>query len=639
MRKWIWMLLLATTCVMILSWCGKEEVTQEVVKKPYYLTIEPVTKSDRAGTITKNAKVLGTSEITITSLVAGRINALPVKLGSTVGNGQTLAQITDTNGTIRFGVEKSQLAVDSAQNSYAVQKANLEKQIKDSQLALERAQVWLTSTLDDAAQQRDKIKFDLANVNANVAGSNTQLQLEKLQKDLAKAQLDYQTKLDADSQNLTNYTITAWNINTDVNNLVTDIITESDKVLWVSEEFRSYNDNYEVYLAGKDLASLFKAKDSLLTLRGLQDDLDLLSKTPIDQDNIVTYLNSYRTILSTVNDLVTSMKDVLIATPPSLQLPQSAIDGLVALFNGLAAKSSGITSGITAQVNGISSFVATYQQSQQSIAQQINILKDQIGIAQKWLEDAQFTTQLGADRSTIALDAGIQNAQLNVDASKLNNNFVQNTKDLNLQTIQNQLQSAKIALKELDFNQGKYRVSAPIAGIISDVLVDVWQDVNPWTPIATIVSNSQQLEISVTQSELQYLTKGQQVSISNEFQTGSATIDTISPIANKQWNYTIIISLKNNNFSVGSFVDVAIPLYKWMIMIPLNAVNIVDINRGQINLWDGTSVIQRTVWLGWVYGNMIQVQDMIEAGLMLITSDVNNYDSAKYERVIKDDKS
>gem|GEM_PF-3172099 len=112
-----------------------------MIKKPYYLTVEPLTKSDRAGTITKNAKVLGTSEITITSLVAGRVNTLPVKLGSMVGNGQTLAQITDTNGTIRFGVEKSQLAVDSAQNSYVVQKATLEKQIKDSQLALERAQV------------------------------------------------------------------------------------------------------------------------------------------------------------------------------------------------------------------------------------------------------------------------------------------------------------------------------------------------------------------------------------------------------------------------------------------------------------------------------------------------------------------
>jgi len=635
MRKWIWMLMLIMICISMLSWCGKEEVTQEVIKKPYYLTVEPLTKSDRAGTITKNAKVLGTSEITITSLVAGRVNTLPVKLGSMVGNGQTLAQITDTNGTIRFGVEKSQLAVDSAQNSYVVQKATLEKQIKDSQLALERAQVWLTSTLDDATQQRDKIEFDLANVNANVAWSNTQLQLEKLQKDLIKAQLDYQTKLDADSQNITNFTITAGNIFTDVNNLVTDIITESDKVLWVSNEFRNFNDNYEVYLGGKDLGSLFRAKDVLVALRGLQNDLDELGTTPITQDNIVQYLNSYRRILDTVNLLVSSMKDLLIATPPSLQLPQSGIDWLIALFNGLASKSSAITSSITAQVNGITTFVVTYQQGQQSIAQQINILKDQIGIAQKWLEDAQFTTQLGADRSTIALDAGIQNAQLTVDGATIATNFVQNTKDLNLQSIQNQLESAKIALRELDFNQNKYRVSAPIAGIISDVLVDVWQDVNPGTPIATIVSNSQQLEVNMTRSELEYITVWQTVVVSNEFQTGNAVIETIARVADKDGTFKLVIALRDDIFSVGSFVDVEIPLYEGNIMIPINAVNIVDANRGQIYLWDGSKIINQSVTLGQIFGIMVAITDPIQPWMMLITSDIENYDETKYILEVK----
>gem|GEM_PF-3567295 len=74
------------------------------------------------------------------------------------------------------------------------------------------------------------------------------------------------------------------------------------------------------------MGSLFRAKDVLVALRGLQNDLDELGTTPITQDNIVQYLNSYRRILDTVNLLVSSMKDLLIATPPSLQLPQSGID-------------------------------------------------------------------------------------------------------------------------------------------------------------------------------------------------------------------------------------------------------------------------------------------------------------------------
>jgi multidrug resistance efflux pump len=85
--------------------------------------------------------VIGTSEIVITSQVAGRITSLPAGLGANVSNGQTVVQLLDTAGSIRFGLERSQLAARSAQDSYAVQKANLEKQIADSQIALQRAQL------------------------------------------------------------------------------------------------------------------------------------------------------------------------------------------------------------------------------------------------------------------------------------------------------------------------------------------------------------------------------------------------------------------------------------------------------------------------------------------------------------------
>jgi len=77
----------------------------------------------------------------------------------------------------------------------------------------------------------EKLDYDLTNVDANASGSSTQLQLQKLQKDLAKAQFDYQTKLDVDNQTLDNFIKTAGNINTDITNLMSDVVTESDKLL------------------------------------------------------------------------------------------------------------------------------------------------------------------------------------------------------------------------------------------------------------------------------------------------------------------------------------------------------------------------------------------------------------------------
>lgn len=624
--------------VLILAWCGKAPVTDELVKQPYYLTVQALTKSDQAGMITKNAKVIGTSEIIINSQVAGRVNAINSNLWASVSNGQTLVQLTDTAGAIRFGLEKTQLAARSAEDNYAVQKANLEKQIADSQIALQRAQLWYTSTASDADKQLEKLDYDLTNVDGSALGSSTQLQLQKLQKDLTKAKFDYQTKLDADSQTLNNFIKTAGNINTDISNLMGDIVTESDKILGVSNEWKSYNDSYEVYLGVKDFSTKMKAEDALNNLITLQEKLDQLANTMITQENLVVYLSSYSDIIRGINTLVTEMKNVLTATVASASLSQAGIDGMSAQYNGLAARSSGITASITAQINGINSFLTSYEQSQQSLAQQIEILKDQIALAQKWLDDAQFTTQIGADRTKAALDTNLQNAQLTVDSSKLSNDFVTNTKNLTLQTIQNQLASAQVALREFEFNAAKYTVRSPIRGIVSDVLVDVWQEVSPWTPLARVVSNTQQLEINMTESELKYLSIWQAVIVANEYQTGSAVVDTVARVASKDGSFKVIISLKDDVFSVGSFVDVQIPLYEWDIMIPINAVTIVDKNRGQINLRDGASIINQTVTLGNIFGTMIAITDELPMGVMLITSSVDNYDEAKYLLEVKERK-
>lgn len=621
--------------VLLLAWCGKPEVIEELVKQPYYLTVQPLTKSDQAGTITKNAKVLGTSEIVITSQVAGRVTSISTDIGANVSNGQMLIKMTDTVGSIRFGLEKTQLAMQSAQNSYDVQKANLEKQIQDAQIALQRSQLAADTTRSDTSKQLEKIDYDLTNVNGSSSGSSTQIQLENLTKQLTKAQLDYQTKLDADSQTLDNFIITAGNINTDIRNLMSDVVTESDKLLWVSDEWRSYNDAYEVYLGAKDFASKNKAENALRELQSLQDDLDTLSTTTITQDNLVSYLSSYNTIISSMNTLIREMKNVFTATIPSSSLSQVSIDSLNTQYNVLATRSSAVASSITAQVNAINSFLATYQQSQQSIAQQVEILKSQISLTQKWLQDAQFNTQLWADRTKTSLDSNLQNAQLSLDSTKLATDFVTNTKDLNLQTIRNQLASAQVALNELNFNAAKYNVTSPIRGIVSDVLVDIGQEVSPWTPLARVVSNTQQVEINMTESELQYLSVWQNVIVSNEYQTGSAVIDTVARVASKDGTFTVIISIVGDGFSVGSFVDVEIPLYEGNIMIPINAVNIVDSNRGQIYLWDGVTMINQSVKLGQIFGDMVSIIDPIQQWLMLIVSDVENYDETKYTLEVK----
>jgi len=100
--------------------------------------------------------------------------------------------------------------------------------------------------------------------------------------------------------------------------------------------------------------------------------------------------------------------------------------------------------------------------------------------------------------------------------------------------------------------------------------------------------------------------------VSNEFQTGNAVIETIARVADKDGTFKLVIALRDDIFSVGSFVDVEIPLYEGNIMIPINAVNIVDANRGQIYLWDGSKIINQSVTLGQIFGIMVAITDPIQ---------------------------
>ncbi len=97
------------------------------------------------------------------------------------------------------------------------------------------------------------------------------------------------------------------------------------------------------------------------------------------------------------------------------------------------------------------------------------------------------------------------NSELSLESSNGNVDFATQTKNLNLQTLQNALAQAQLALDEANFNAAKLSVRAPIAGEISDVLVDVGQDVSVGTPLLTMVSEGKEIEVLMTQAEMEGL--------------------------------------------------------------------------------------------------------------------------------------
>ena len=110
----------------------------------------------------------------------------------------------------------------------------------------------------------------------------------------------------------------------------------------------------------------------------------------------------------------------------------------------MQSKASGIVASITAQVNGLQSFLTTYKDQQQSLATQIAILENDVVVKKNQLDQVS------------------QNSAMSLESTNNNVDFATQTKDMNLQSLQNALRQAQLALDEANFNAAKLAVRAPI---------------------------------------------------------------------------------------------------------------------------------------------------------------------------------
>ena len=205
--------------------------------------------------------------------------------------------MSDIAGSYAFGAERAALSVQAAQNSFEVNQQNLLKQLQDAQIAYEKT---LLST---------------SNSNTANVDSSANLQLKQLEQNLTKARLDYNIKLKADEQSLENFVMTAKNVYSDVNNLLLDVIDQSDKFLGYTLENAHINNGFEVYIAVKNDNAKYIAEQKLADLINKKNSLKTLGDN-ISLENIDSYLSQYKQIVAGINEMTIAMKNVLNATTP-----------------------------------------------------------------------------------------------------------------------------------------------------------------------------------------------------------------------------------------------------------------------------------------------------------------------------------
>lgn len=591
-------IIFVTTVVLLsgiglMQWTKGPENKEQQEKQVFYISTEALDQKEDKWTIVKTASVGASSDITVSAQVPGRVNTISVWLWQKVWNRQTLLSMSDTAGSYSFGAQKASLSVQSAQNNYEINRQNLEKQIQDAQLAYQKTLITSQSSILWGS------------------GTTADLQLQKLQQDLEKARFDYNAKLKSDEQTLENYINTSKNVYSDVSNLMLDVIDQSDKFLGYTVANAHLNNWFEAYISVKDDNTKYNAETKLANLI-LEKDKLIALWSEITLDNVTGFLAQYKTIVKNISEMTVAMKNVFNTTTPGGTLTQTSLDAYIASFSALQSKASTISSSITSQINAIDLFVTTYQDNQSSLQRQIWSLETQIAVSKNQLQDASKSA-----------DITIQQSENNVD-------FLKDTQNNNLEMLRNSLKQSQVAYQEAQFNLWKFSVNSPIEGTIKEVLVDQWQEVNAGTPLFKIVSQGKEIEVKVTAEEKQYMRVGQEVEIVYEDVVVTGQVSEMASVADSTANYLVKISLGEKvGVDIGSFVTVKIPLQWGNTVIPLNAVTIVDNNRWQIFLWDGVNIVVRTVDLGSVYGKGIEVNESFETGLELIVSDISRYDGDK----------
>ena len=583
MKKPIVFTIVASLILSLLSGCGSEDVIVEQIKQPFQIQTMNIYNSENLGYITKSAKLQWASEIVMSSMVSGRIKNIWYILGQKVALGSNLIQLQ--NIASLPGVE-----------------------VQSAQLWLERARITEQSTASDIALQKEKLQYDLNNVDKNLTWSNTQIQLAKLEQDLEKAEFDYQAKLKSDDQTNENLITSARNIQSDLEIILTDTANETDKLLWITDIYRDWEyKELRVFLGAKDAMIKDKVTTSFYSIDRLQNTLDDMNTADITDENVTEYLKTYQSIVNWLSDHFVLMKKLFIESIEDARYKTQMLL-IQTTFTTLQAKNSGLNASITSQLNSIRSYFASYQDQQASLARQIESLRSQIALTKKSLSDAQFNTTLWAERSEVWFDSQLKNATISSE-------------------------SALLQLAQANFNQSKFSITSPLQWFVADIFVDIGQEVTPGTPLVKLVSNQQQIELSLTSDEIKNVSIWQKVIVEWEIGEWKWVVAQIAQTADKSGSFKTIIVLNESTIPTWLFVTVKIPVQQWTLLLPLNALSIVDTNTAVGYFWDGMKINPTTLIINSIFWDQVEILDQLPTNYELITNDLSNYDDRVMEIV------
>lgn len=567
--------------VFLLAGCSQtEDVSQ---KLDFYIQTSKPSALQETIFLTKPGKIIGSQEIAVSAQALGRVQQIIVREGQEVLAGQPIVTMADSLLNYGSQVDRAQSALDRTQIQYNSNKISLDNTVSNAEAALVQAKQALILA-EKSVENSLKIQ-ELSTTSQNLGRETT----------LASLQDGFESEKNA------------------LLSLYKDILYNAENILWPD---RRYDAAYSSYYVG---ASNSKQKTETLTLydKLVIDPFVNLYSTWSAIENILPSLMDLSDMYSKLTIFLNNLQITITNSVEWTVLPQTTIDAYLSLVDGFQ-------NWLSANKRSLTSFQSTARDAFASLEDGI------IG-----LDLASESADLNLETARINAQNTLLNAEIAVDNAQRGYDQAVDTRNSQLSLLQNSIADAKIWYQDALKQFNKLTVTAPIRGTISDILVDVWQELSTGTPVFAIVSTDNQLvEISVTADELWLLGLWQDVVVNYRNVDYTGTIQSLSRVADGRTQYPVIVALDRPVDLVWDIAEVHIPLWLGNPVLPIDIVTVRSQKNGIIYIYEDKEIVEYPVRIGKVWSTFVEITTPLPAVLDIITSSVENFDDTKYIPVI-----
>lgn len=626
--------------LLLLSACSKtEEITVSSTKKDFLISVKNIGELSKSSSLEKTWVIEWKWDINLNSQWIWRIKNIVIKEWDKVSAWEPLVYLSDTTANYWINLERAWNLLEKMEINYDSTKINLDKQIFDLEIALEKLKSSFESAKINAKIDVEQARDNLENTDYTWMDTKSSLELQKLDNSIAKMELDYNNLLSSNLETVEWYKSNVKKEQISQNLLINDILQFSDKLLDISWLYTDDVDKFKDFLWTNDLLQKSKTRDLVLDLTNFRDSTLLkIDFSNLTEEKILDILSDLDIWYTKVDTLLSSLERTINNSVVSVwQLSQSQIDSYVASVNAYQSQFSLNNSSFVSFKNWATTFLKTYKNNEASLEKQLELLKKDKDIFIKNYKLWTSSTQNTLDKIETSTADSLKSLELQIKQTEESLETAKKTKEITLKSLENSIRDAEISYDVASKDYDKLIITSPISWIISDIFVDEWQDVSPQTQLLTIISdNASEVELSFKESELPYVKVWDEAYIKTDLKILTWSIYSISSVSDDSLNYKVLAVFSDKIQNLWWVVNVSIPVKTDSILIPIKYVKLLWTNKWLISLYDNWKVVKKEVNLWKMYKDNIEFLSFLDwtrfdENINIILTDMTNFDESKFE--------